>query len=1004
MTKKDSPRRPISANRAKTKPNIYTTKSGQKIKLQHGLMQRYVASRDRKELRKAEMLRDMPKGRMQRVLYRLQPKRIYHYWFSKQGLIVGLKLIGIGFVVVFVVLLGVFAYFRKDLPNLKEITGNNIGGSIRYYDKTGQTLLWEDYDAVKRIPVQQNQISKYVMDATVAVEDRDFFKHGGFDVKGIARASVANISGGGTSQGGSTITQQLVKLTRDWTQDRTYKRKIKELILSVELERTYSKDEILTGYLNAAPYGNIQYGVEAASRDYFQKSAKDLTLDEAAFLAAIPKSPSYYSPYGPLFKDGGQQAVVQRQHYALDVMEQTGMITAKQRDAAKKIDILAKVKDPPKKYASIKAPYFVLAAKEQLETKFEQTYKRGGWKVTTTLDLGMQKAAEEQVANGMAKIRNQGGDTAAFVAEDVETGQVVALVGGPDFTDKTFGENNYARLPIPPGSSFKAYDYTSLMENTTTFGAGSVLYDSQGPLPGYPCTNKTRPEANQGGNCLWDYSRNYPGPITVRYAIGGSRNVPAVKAMLIAGVDKTIKVAEKLMDTQNGNAYGYKCYKENTYEKIAANETPCAGASAIGDGAFLKLDEHVHGYASLSRNGLNLPQTYILKVVADNNKTLEQWKPSAGTQAVRPDAAFILADIISDPNPSYFRVKPQRFNGSKGTWKFGIKTGTTNDAKDGLMLGFTTKYAAGVWVGYHDHTREMSGQMENMTLPIWQGWMRAIHQDLAPVERVKPAGVQQLPAFIITRHVEYGSIEPSPSTDLYPSWYQNKNATTGQRQVIDIISNKLSTECTPALAQKTLSGAGAAAFSGDTFVTGGANTSEKDDIHLCTDNKPTASINVSLGTGNSYSITATIGAGTHDLSGNADKGGGKVNIIVDGQTVQSFEVGDCSGNICSSSYAPTSGGAHTISAQIIDSVLYEATSASETISPFTLTVNPSGATVSFSWSISGTVTVYDSKGNIVCTGAGSSCTPPKLKNQIDKGTTVYGKSTTDVSPIVTVNY
>ena len=1005
MTKKDSPRNTATVRKVKSKPNVYTTKSGQKIKLQHGLMQRYVASRDRKELRKAEMLRDMPKGRFKRILYRLQPKRVYHYWFSKQGLIMGLKLVGIGFIVVFVVLLGVFAYFRKDLPNLKEITGDNIGGSIRYYDKTGQTLLWEDYDAVKRIPVKQDQISKYVKDATVAVEDRDFFKHGGFDVKGIARASIANISGGGTSQGGSTITQQLVKLTQDWTKDRTYKRKIKELILSVELERTYSKDEILTGYLNAAPYGNIQYGVEAASRDYFQKSAKDLTLDEAAFLASIPKSPSYYSPYGPLFKDGGQQAVVQRQHYALDVMEQTGKITAKQRDDAKKIDILAKIKDPPKKYAGIKAPYFVLAAKEQLETKFEQTYKRGGWKVTTTLDLGMQATAEEQIQKGIAKVISQGGDTAAFVAEDVETGQVVALVGGSgNLSTPVFGENNYARLPIPPGSSFKAYDYTSLMENTTNFGAGSVLYDSQGPLPGYPCTNKTRPEADQGGNCLWDFSRHYPGPITVRYAIGGSRNVPAVKAMLIAGVDKTITVADKLMDTGNGNAYGYKCYKENTYDKIAANEAPCGGASAIGDGAFLKLDEHVHGYASISRNGLNLPQSYILKVIDDSNKTLDEWKPSAGVQVVRPDAAFIVADIISDPLPSYFNnPKPQRFNGSKGTWKFGIKTGTTNDAKDGLMVGFTTKYAAGVWVGYHDHTRAMSGQMENMTLPIWQGWMRAVHQDIAPVERVKPAGVQTLPAFIITSHVEYGSVEPSTSTDLFPSWYQNKNATTGQKQIIDVISNKLSTECTPAMAQKQLNGAGAAAFSGDTFVTGNSNTSQKDDVHLCTDNKPTASINVSPGTGNSYSIAATIGAGTHDLAGNADKGGGKVSIIVDGQTVQSFDISDCTGNICTTSYTPTSGGTHTVSAQVVDSVLYDATSSSETINPFTLTVNPGGATVSFGWSASGSVTVYQSSGAVVCTGGGSSCSKPKAL--VPNGTTVYGKdSGGNFSPTVTVTY
>jgi membrane peptidoglycan carboxypeptidase len=980
------------------KPNVYTTRSGQKIKLQHSLLQRYVARRDAKELRKAELLRDMPKGRFARILYRLHPKRVYRYWFSREGGIMALKLLGIGFVAGFILLVGVFAYFRKDLPNLKDISGDNIGGSIRYYDKTGQTLLWEDYDAVKRIPVQSEQIAQYVKDATVAIEDREFYKHGGFDLKGITRAGVANLTGGTTSQGGSTITQQLVKLTQDWTKDRSYTRKVKELILSVELERSYSKDEILTGYLNAAPYGNIEYGVEAASRDYFQKPAKELSLDEAAFLAAIPKSPSFYSPYGPYFEDGGKEALIGRMHYTLDVMQQLGKITTKQRDEAKKVDTLAKVKSQPAKYGSITAPYFVLAAKEQLENKFEQTYKRGGWKVTTTLDLGMQKIAEEQVAKGMTQVRRQGGDTAAFVSEDVATGHVVALVGGPDFRNTTFGENNFARLPISPGSSFKAYDYTALMEHTTNFGAGSVLYDTQGELPGYPCTNKARPES--GGNCLWNFSRTYSGPITLRYALGGSRNVPAVKAMLIAGVSKTIEVANKLMDPGNGNAYGYRCYPPGTTDLSGSNQTECFSSSAIGDGAYLKLDEHVHGYASLSRNGLNIPQTYILKVVDDANKTLDEWKPSAGTQVIRPDAPYILGDMLSDPNPSYFSVKPQRFNNGKGTWKFSIKTGTTNDAKDGLMLGYTTKYATGVWVGYHDHTKAMTGSMENMTLPIWQGFMRAVHQDHAPVERNKPAGVQTLPAFVVTSHVGYGSIEPSTSTDLYPSWYQNKKVSS-KKQTIDVVSNKLATECTPELAKKELSSAGANAFSGDTFAgAGSANTEEKDDIHQCTDNKPTISINVGSGSGNAYSITATIGQGTHALSGNSDKGGGRVNILVDGQIVQTFTIDGRSSY--DTSYTPTSSGNHIVTAQVIDSVLYDATSSGETISSINLSQGVAGINVTFSWSgSSGNTTIYTSSGASVCNGT-NSCTRPKAL--LPSGTVVYARDNDgNVSPSVTTS-
>lgn len=984
------------------KPNIYTTKSGQKIKLQHGFMQRYVAKRDQKELRKAELLRDMPKSRLKRVLYRLQPKRVARYWFSRDGAIMALKLIGFGFITMFLVLLGVFAYFRKDLPNLKDISGDNIGGSVRYYDKTGQTLLWEDYDAVKRIPVQSDQISKFVKDATVALEDRDFYKHGGFNVKGIVRAGLANVTGGSTSQGGSTITQQLVKLTNDWTNTRTYSRKIKELILSVELERTYSKDDILTGYLNAAPYGNIEYGVEAASRDYFQKPAKDLTLDEATFIAAIPKSPSYYSPYGPLYADGGKKSLVERQHYALEVMEQLGTITKKQHDEAKKTDTIAKVKSQPAKYGSISAPYFVLAAKEQLENKFQQTYNRGGWRVTTTLDLGLQKTAEEQVSKGIAQVQRQGGDVAAFSAEDVETGQVVALVGGPDFRNTTYGENNYARLPISPGSSIKAYDYTSLLENTTNFGAGSVLYDSQGALPGYPCTNKAQPPE---GNCLWDFSRQYKGPVTLRYAIGGSLNVPAVKAMVTAGVDKTIAVANKLMDTGNDSPYGYRCYPSGATSLSGANQSQCYSSSAIGDGAYLKLDEHVHGFASIARNGLNIPQSYILKVVDDNKKTLYEWKPKTGTQVVRADAAYIVGNMISDPKASYFRnPKPQRFNSSKGEWKFGLKTGTTNEAKDGLMLGFSSKYAVGVWVGYHDHTRAMSGGMENMTLPIWQGWMKAAHQDTVPKDIAKPAGVQLLPAYIIQNHIGYGSEEPSPSNDLFPSWYVNKNSTAGKKQVIDIISNKLSTECTPDLAKKTLDSAGANAFSGDTFVTGGsANIDQKDDIHNCADNKPTVSISVGNGTGNTYTISATVGQGTHDLTGNEEKGAGKVNILIDGQVVQTFDISACASNTCTTNYTPTAGGDHSVTAQVIDSVLYDTTSSSEKISPINLSTSLEKDKIMFTWTgSSGATTVYSSTGTVVCVG-NNKCDKPK--SLVPAGTVVYARDTEgNVSPNSTISY
>lgn len=1000
MSDPSSSRSPKSRRSAK---NVHVTKSGKSIKVNRSLSQRVNSMKDDKAARKAARLAGLPKGRVKRFLYHFHPKRMYAYWFSRDGAIMALKITGVGLITGFLLLIGLFAYFRKDLPNLRDISGNNIGGSIRYYDRTGKTLLWEDYDAVKRVPVPEKEINQFVRDATVAVEDKEFFKHGGFDVKGIVRAGVNNASGSSSQQGGSTITQQLVKLTQNWTKDRSYTRKAKELILSVELERSYSKQEILTGYLNTAPYGNVQYGVEAASRDYFQKSAKDLTLDEAAFLAAIPKSPSFYSPYGAYYKTNpgeSKPALIGRQHYILKLMEEQGMITAKERDAAKKVDTIAKVKEPQAKYAGIKAPWFVLAAKKQLETTRPETAKIGGWSVTTTLDMDKQTLAEEQVAKGLAQIIRQGGDNAAFAAEDVTTGQMVAVVGGVDFTNAEFGQFNYATQPLPPGSSFKPYDYVALIENSTNVGAGSVLYDTQGPLEGYPCTKKETPK--QGGNCLWDYDLKFPGPVTLRYALGGSRNVPAVKAMLTVGIDKTIQTAEKL-----GLKSGYKCYQDEGNTKEGA----CYASAAIGDGAFLQLDEHVHAHGSLSRNGLNIPQTYILKITNANNKTIEEWKPSKGTQAVRPESAYIVADMMSDPNASYFPAgrKPHRYNG----WKFAMKTGTTNDGKDGWMTGFSTKYSAGVWVGYHTRQRVMSGTMENMTQPIWQGWMNKAHDGLTPVERVKPAGLQTLPAFVLRNNPGIGAVVPSTATDLFPSWYKQPSNSGNSSKILDKVSGKVATDCTPERAKDKQDNAAANIFSADRFAGGGVaggNTSENDDVHKCDDTKPSISLSVSPN-GTSYDLSVNITQGTHAIS--SEKFKGTVNYIIDGQTIKSFEVGGPGSGQAAFTYTPDFSGTKNIYAQIIDGVLYDGNSSAENItgggsssSALSLSVSGSGPYTA-SWnSISG-YTQY-----IVCYGLGSPSTCatftgttapiPAIAGSGTKKALVKTSDGTIVSPTVTL--
>lgn len=924
--------------RKRTPKNSYTTKSGNNIKLHRSLSEKTKVKRDLRAQRKATYLSMLPKGRVQRILYRLHPKRVAAYWFSREGGIMALKLFGVGLVAMFLLVIGVFAYFRKDLPAIKDLSGDKLGGSITYYDKTGQTVLWQDYDQAKRVPVTDENINNYMKQATVAIEDKNFYNHGAVDFQGIARAAVNDLKGSSSRQGGSTITQQLVKNSEQWTNDSTYGRKIKEIILAVELEREYSKKEILTGYLNIAPYGGVNYGVESASRDYFGKSAKDLTLAEASMLSGIPKAPSSLSPYSDprwnsaIAESGfNEEALIARQRYILDQMVDQGMVTKAQADAAKKVDILATVKPmSDSKYDGIKAPYFVLAAKDQLRKKYGDTLvNRGGWKVTTTLDMNLQNKAEELVQKNQANIERYKADTQAIVAQDVKTGQMVALVGGSDFNNPEYGKLNFANsVYVSPGSSFKPYDYASLIENTTNTGAGSVLYDVQQPLTGYPCTNKTPQRFDDKGNCLYDFDLKYPGALTLRYAIGGSRNVPAVKAMLAVGTDKVIKTANSMMDEENA----YKCFKKDVdiNNASASDQEPCYGSSAIGDGAYLHLDDHVNGLGTFARLGNALPKTYILKITDASNKNVYTWTQPAGKQVMRAESAYILNDMLSDPKASYLSGsgKYQNWNG----WKIAVKTGTSNDNYDNLMTTWNTQYAVATWVGYHTRLQAVTGSSDTVTMPLARGFMQYALADKKPENWTAPTGIKTLPAYVVRTHVGYGSVEPSPTNDLYPSWYQPKTSASGT-QTIDRVSGKLATSCTPESAKLTAGGANDNSFSSDPFwplnkasANSNGTATGSDDTHNCNDTKPSVTItapdNCDANTGG-CTFTATVTQGTHPLS--ADRYPGTVNFMVNGQTVNSQQVSNSPSTV-TYNYKPTSSGQATVTAQIIDSVLYDSTS------------------------------------------------------------------------------
>jgi penicillin-binding protein 1A len=386
-----------SRPRARKPSKAYITKSGQTIKIHRNMSEKVAGWRDNKAQHRAIRLAGRPKSRVKRFFFRLKPTNLYRYWFSREGAIMALKVIGVGIIVVFVMIVGAFAYFRKDLPAVNNVYGQNLGGSISYYDRTGKILLWQDYDAVKRLPVAGNQISPYMGEASVAIEDKNFYHEGAFDVGAIFRSAYDDIfSSGGQLYGGSTITEQLVKLNENWTGQRTIATKVKEVILASELEKEYSKSDILTAYLNIAPYGGVDYGVQVAAEDYFGEAASQLTLPQSAFLAAIPQAPDIYSPDSP---DFDQQLFTQRQQYVLYEMEQQHMITAAQYKSAKTVNVLSELKPQASKYTNIIAPYFVLTAKQQLENQFgASTVQRGGWKVITTLDMNQQNEAQSLVA------------------------------------------------------------------------------------------------------------------------------------------------------------------------------------------------------------------------------------------------------------------------------------------------------------------------------------------------------------------------------------------------------------------------------------------------------------------------------------------------------------------------------------------------------------------------------------------------------------------------------
>lgn len=812
----------------------------------------------------------------------LVPSKVRKLWQGKSKLSLLFRIVGSGFLLLFLV----FLFYAKDLPSPGKINARVGAQTTKFYDRTGQNVLYEVYGNKNRSVVAFDQMSQNIKNATIAVEDKDFYKHGAFSVFGIGRAMTGVIFRDASKGGGSTITQQYVKNIL-LTGQRSYSRKIRELILAIEIEQFYKKDDILKLYLNEIPYGSNSYGIQAASQAYFKKDAKDLDVPEAALLAAIPRAPTYYSPYGQHKDD-----LIARQHLILTRMAEQRYITKDQAAEAKKVDILARLPKNANLYATIKAPHFVLYVQELLEEKYgAKVVTEGGLKVITTLDLEKQKASEEAVAKNMKQVRSLGGSNAAVVSSDPRTGQMLSMVGSHDFSETQL---NVAIANRQPGSSFKPFVYATAWQKN--WGPGSTIYDVRTDFGGgYRPTNFT--------------SRDY-GVLSMRAALGGSLNVSAVKTLYLAGITDSIKTSREMGIT-------------------TLNDPTAYGLSLVLGTGEVKLVDMVNAYEGFAAEGIHHKPVTVLKITDSKGKTLEEFKPSAGRRVLDPQVAYLMNHALSDKSAKSFifgNFAPFNF----GNRPVAVKTGTTENFKDAWTMGYTPSLVAGVWVGNNDG-KSMGGLAGAIAAPIWHDFMAAALAN-TPIEQfVRPAGIKE-----VTLDADTGRLPTDTTknkrTDIFGSWYKPVAATATKSAVVDKISGKLATDCTPALAKETRFASEIHAEIPPTDVsyarwegpvqalaaslgyTGGGNLpTDNDDTHKCSDAKPGVTLTASqIASSSSYSIKAVVDSGTFTAN--------KLDIYLNDQIISTQTIsGDTTYEF---TYNVPTAGNHTLKAVATDAGLY----------------------------------------------------------------------------------
>lgn len=718
---------------------------------------------------------------------------------------------GVMFVIIFVV-------YGRGLPNVAELKEKTFSETTVIYDRDGN-VLYSVFGEENRKYVPLEYINKYAVESTLAIEDKNFYSHPGFDVGSIVRAQLRNIEEDKIAQGASTITQQLAK-NLYLSPEKTYQRKIKELLLALQIEWHFSKDDILEMYLNKIPYGSNAFGIEAAAQTFFGKSSKDLTLAESSILASLPKAPTYYSPYGqnrdllmgycmsaeskmekedvieeePVEEEVPPEASAEepeaeevitcdspydsnyiwgRKDQVLKRMIEDDYITEEDMLSAWKESKDIVFKDPVYK---IEAPHFVFYVKELLEEKYGKEFvQSGGLEIYTTLDPKLQSIAEDAIASYAPINRSRyGADNAGLVALDPRTGQVLAMVGSVDYWDSEIdGQVNVTTSLRQPGSSFKPIVYAAAMQNAG-LGSGSKLSDEK------TLFNRRDVPRNSDGD--------YQGDMIVRYALARSRNIPAIKAYYVAGEEEKILELTDLLGITSLREFR-ESFNENAEER---GWTFYYGwPMAIGSGE-VRLIDLVGAYSVFANGGKKIEVSPILEIRKRNGEILESRRgisvspePPADfvpseTEAYRdenqildPQVAFIINDILSD---SYARPG--------GSWRATLtvpdqdvaaKTGTSNKkvgrasyANNTLTIGYTPSIAAGVWVGNTDGAR-LWGSAWGLTAaaPIWKQFMAETLKDLPMEIFPEPPGIRW-----------YGR-------EAYPSYAPLKNFDIGFAKIED---------------------------------------------------------------------------------------------------------------------------------------------------------------------------------------------------------------------------